>query len=193
MTRTSEPREISKGERLEWTKTIAGFPATEWTLVYRFRSSVGPGVDVTAAADGNSHVAVIDAAESAKLSVGRYRWQAWVIEIADSTNTFKLGDGVIDVRQGFAAGNVAILDDRSSAKKIVDAIEAAMINTASREQLEYEIETPAGRRRVKFMSRKEQLDALKYWKGIVARELAAERVRNGGSFGRPVQVRFRDA
>lgn len=193
MNRTTEPREISQGERIEWTKTVAGFPADEYTLSYRFRGQVGPGINVTATANGTSHVAVITAEDSLKLSIGKYRWQAWATEIADATNTFKLGDGTLDVHVGFVADQTGILDTRSTAKKIVDTLEAALINKASGDLLEYEIETPAGRRKMKYMSRKEQLDALKYWKTIVARELAAERMRNGGPYAKPVTVRFRDA
>ena len=192
-TRTTEPTRVTQGEQIDWTRRFCDYPATEWTLEYRFRSAAGTGLDVEATADGSDHNVVIAADQSDNFTVtGRHRWQAWVTEIADATNTFVVGEGVVDVRAGFVSGTATAVDERSTAKKIVDALEAALLNSASREQLEYEISTPAGTRRVKFMSRKEQTDLLQYYKGIVARELAAERVRNGGRFGKSVLVNVRE-
>ena len=191
MARTTEPTEIRRGERLEWTKSYSDYSAADYDLEYRFR---GPGVaiDVTATADGTAFDAAITAAQSETLSVGKYQWQAWLTEQAVPTNTFIAGEGVITVRRGFATGETTDIDLRSTAKQIVDALEAALLGSAGREQMEYEIETPVGRRKIRYMSRSEQMSFLKYYKTIVAKENAAERIRNGGKFGKSIVFNVRE-
>lgn len=190
--RTTEPTQIIKGERLEWTKTLPDYPASAWSLEYRFRGA-GTGIDVNATADGDDFLCEITKTDSAGFgTAGKYRWQAWVTETADSNNTFVVGEGIVTVRAGFDTSSQAAVDLRSTAKQILDAIDATLLNTATSDQLEYEIETPAGRRKVKKMSRNELLDLRKVYAGIVARENAAERVRNGGKFAQTVYVNVRE-
>lgn len=191
--RTIEPTTIVKGERIEWTKSFDDYSAALYTLEYRFRGP-GTGIDVNATADGRDFNCVIAKTVSDDFTVvGKYRWQAWLTEIADSGNTFVVGEGIVTVKAGFDTASQVAVELRSTAKQIVDALEAALIGTASREQMEYEISTPAGSRRVRYMSRKEQTELLEYYKKIVARENAAERVRNGGRFGTQVKVRMRES
>lgn len=190
--REIEPTVIVKGERIEWKKSFDDYSAAEYSLEYRFRGA-GIGIDVNATADGRDFVCVIPKTLSDDFSTpGKYRWQAWLTKIADSENTFVVGEGIVTVKAGFDTSSPAAVELRSTAKQIVDALEAALLSSASREQMEYEIETPAGRRRVKYMSRTEQREWLQYYKKIVARENAAERVRNGGKFGTQVKIRMRE-
>lgn len=188
MSRTTEPREIIKGERIEWTRDLADYPASLWTLKYRFRNT-GTGVNVTCTADGDTHVAVMEASASDDFTVlGKVEWQAWIEEIADATNTFVVDQGEAVIKAGFVDSTAAV-DTRSTAKKIVDAIDAAMLVSAGSDVIEYEIETPAGRRRVK-KSRDAAMAERKYYAAIVSRENHAARVRNGGPFAKPVRVRM---
>lgn len=190
--RTIEPSRIAKGERIAWTRTFTDAPASEYTVEYRFRGS-GTGVNVTATADGDAHVAEITAAASATFgSTGKHRWQAWATEIGNAANTFIVASGILIVDAGFATGSTAAVDVRSTAKQILDAIDAAMLSAATSTQLEVEVTTPAGSRRIKNMSRKELIDSREYYAKIVARENAAERVRNGGKFGTQVVVNVRE-
>lgn len=190
--RTIEPSRIAKGERVEWTRTFADAPASLYTIEYRFRGG-GTGINVTATADGDAHVAAITASASATFgTTGKYRWQAWATEIADATNTFVVASGILIVDPGFAAGSTAAVDVRSTAKQILDAIDAAMLSAATSTQLEVEVSTPAGSRRIKNMSRKELIDSRQYYAKIVATENAAERTRNGGKFGTQVVVNVRE-
>ena len=189
MSRTTEPTEIMQGERIAWTKALGDYPADEWTLEYRIRG-VGPGVDVECTADGTVHEAEITAAASTLFSIGEYRWQAWITEQADTDNTFAAGAGIMQVRRGFVDGETGDIDMRSPAKIALDAIDAALANAATSDQMEYEISTPAGSRRIKRMSRSELIDLRNYYAAIVARENHAERVRNGGPWAKPVKARM---
>lgn len=184
--RTTEPRSIIAGERVIWTRTFEDYPATEYSLEYRFR---GPstGFNVTATADGDAFDAAITAAQSATLTAGEtYQWQAWLTEIGVSTNTWVIDSGSIKVDRGFATGTTASVDLRSDARITLDAIEATIQQKATADQLEYEITTPAGSRRLKRLSMTELLAARKEYAAIVARENAAKRAKETGKFGRKV-------
>lgn len=190
--RTTEPRAVIKGERIEWTKTFPDYSAADYSLEYRIRGN-GTGFNVTGAANGADFDCAITAAQSATMTAGEiYQWQAWITETADSTNTWVEAAGTIEVKPGFVTGTATAVDLRSDAKIILDAINATILNKATNDQLEYEIATPAGSRKLKRMSLKELTDARKIFAEIVARERAAERVRRGGKFGRRVLGRLRE-
>lgn len=188
--RQTEPTIIRKGESVEWERSFSAYPPDEWTLQYRFRGS-GPGFDVTATTGPSTgFTAAITPTHSALPDIGKYEWQAWATNIADTSITRMIGAGYVEIRRGFAAGDTGNIDLRSTAKQIVDALEAALLGNASSSQMEYEISTPAGSRRVKYMSRKEQTDLLAYYKKVVRRENAADAMRNGEKWGTKVKVRM---
>lgn len=185
------PQRITQGERSEWTQEFEDYPSNEYSLEYRFRGP-GPGINVTATAGtGSGFAAAITAAQSMTLSVGEYGWQAWLTEIADATNTFPIAEGTCYVDRGFASEATVTHELRTPAKIALDAIDAALANAATSDQMEYEIETPAGRRRVKRMSREELVSLRKHYAGIVANERLATRVRAGKPFAKAVKVRMR--
>jgi hypothetical protein len=188
MSRTSEPTVITQGEQIAWTRSFKEHHADLWTLEYRFRGS-GTGFNVDATANGQSFDAEITATQSLAMSPGRYQWQAWVTNIAASSDTEMIFEGEIDVRRGFATGETGTVDLRSKAKQIVDALDAALLVAGSDAVVEYEISTPAGTHRVR-KSRTEALEQRKYYAAIVSREIRAERVRKGGKFAKAVKVSF---
>ncbi len=176
--RTTEPTEITQGEASEWKRSFGGFPATAWTLQYRFRGP-GPGADVAGVADGSGFTAALTAAETALFSTGGYKWQAWVTEIADATNKEMIAEGRLNVEKGFASGDTGDIDLRTDAKIMLDTIDAALLAFATSDIQSYDITTPAGSRRV-IRSDKSQLTAQrKYWAGIVTNEIAREDAKNG--------------
>jgi hypothetical protein len=177
-TRTTEPNEITQGERIEWTKTLSGYPATEYTLQYRIRG-VGPGVDITATADGDAHNAVITTAQSVLFAVGTYHWQQWVTEIADADNVIQLSSGTLNVLRGFVESETGNIDLRSPAKIMLDSINAALYAFSTSDVQEYEITTPAGSRRVKRSDKSQLLEMRREWATIVTNEIARERAKNG--------------
>lgn len=194
--RTTEPNTIRQGERIEWTRAISNYSAEDYDLEYRFRSNVGPGADVVATADETGFIAVLTAAQSALMSPGSYEWQAWLTEQADATNTFQVDAGRSNVELGFVSGSTGNVETRSVARQHVDALQAALLAPATGQPLEYEITTPAGSRRVKYeagYTREEQLNWLKYWKKIVAREIAIARYQAGKGYGRGIQFNVRES
>ncbi len=190
--RTIEPTQITTREEIHWTRTYADYPATLWTLQYRFR---GPGIGFNAAAtaDGDDFDIVVPAATTDNVTVaGWFTWQAWLTEIADSTNKILIGQGRTRIVVGFDPDHLGAVETRSANEVILDAIKAAISGQASEKVLEYEITTPAGSRKVKRMSMKELLDAQTYYAKLVAGERSRERIRNGGSLMTGFAVRFYD-
>jgi hypothetical protein len=186
--RTTEPTTIVKGERIEWTKSYCDFSAEEYTLEYRYRGP-GGGINVTATADGSDFNAVVAADVSDNFTAtGKHRWQAWLTEIADTDNTFVVGEGTVEVKEGFTSASLAAVELRTPEKIALDAINAALANAATSDQLEYEISTPAGSRRIKRMSRTELIELQKHYSAIVSRQNLQEKLKNGGKFGTPVKA-----
>lgn len=189
--RTIEPTTITQGEQIEWTRSISGYPADEWTLDYRFRGD-GPGADVAAVADGRSFSATLTAAASLIMAVGTYRWQAWVTEIADANNKIHVASGVVSVERGFVSGETGDIDLRTPARIALDSIDAAMTAFATSDVQEYEVTTPAGGRRVKRSARQDLLNLRKHYATIVSMEQTRERLRNGGKLMQNIGIVVRE-
>lgn len=186
--RQIEPTIIRKGESIVWERGFCDHPSDEWTLQYRFRGG-GPGFDVNATAGpGTSFTATISAVQSALPEPGKYQWQAWATNIADMTIKEVVAAGFVNVKPGFVEGETGDIDLRTPEKIALDAINAALRNAATSDQLEYEVSTPAGSRRVKRMSRAELINLQKHFAAIVSRQNHAEGMRNGAKFAKPVKV-----
>lgn len=176
-TRITEPTSVTQGEQIEWTRGFCDYPASEWTLQYRFR---GPdtGFNIAATADGDDFNAVLTAANSAASDAGQWKWQAWATNIADTSIVLMIGSGDTEIRRGFPS-STAEIDLRTPAKIMLDTLDAALLASGSADVVEYEITTPAGGRRVKRESRSTVLEQRKYWATIVTNEFAREAARNG--------------
>lgn len=187
--RIIEPTRITQGEEIEWTRSFADFPASLYTVAYRFRGP-GYGFDVAATADSDDHHAELESAQSLAAKIGRWQWQAWATEIADSDHVQMITSGFTQILQGYASGTTAAIELRTPAKITLDALNAAIADKATADQLEYEISTPTGSRRIKRMMMSDLLSARKTYAAIVANENAREKIRNGGNLGTKIDVRF---
>lgn len=186
------PSQVTQGERVEWSKSYSDYSATLYTLVYRFRGP-GVGVNITATADDDDFEAEITAAQSAALTTpGDYGWQAWMTEIADSTNTFQVDSGTLTVKKGFTTADVSVVDLRSSAQIALDTIDAGLLAFATSDVMEYEIETPAGRRRVKRSDKASMMSMRKYYAVQVSVERTKRRVQNGGKLMQNIGIVVRE-
>lgn len=170
-TPTTEPRTFRQGELVEWTRSLANFPASAWTLIYTFRSPTH-AFTVTATADGDTHAAAITAAISADIPAGDYTWQA----VAN--------DGVLDFKQVDAgnltvAKDLALADDgfetRTFAKRMLDAIEARIEGTADRDDISYSTEGLS----VSRYSPEQLEERRRHYRAIVVQEERALAAANG--------------
>lgn len=179
---TTEPAAVTAGDTLLWSIMLAEFPASEgWTLKYRLINSAGK-IDITAGASGDTYVVAVPAATSAAYVAGTYDWQRTVEKGAER---FTTGTGRIIIAPNLAAQSAGY-DTRSAARKILEAIEAALLGRASRTDLEYEMDG----RRLKSMTHAELIAARSRMQAEVSREDAAARISAGLSPRRKLLTRF---
>lgn len=183
-----EPREITAGETPRWRKTLRDFPASEgWALNYYFRGpSAGFGVACTA--DGDDFVAAVADGDTDALPPGTYYWQAWATKGAEE---YQVASGSARVVMGyqFVTANTPV-DERSTVKKILDAIDALVRGKATRDQQEYRIGTGDSMRMLQRIPPSELIQLRREYARLYAAERRAARVRRGGTLFSTVKVRF---
>jgi hypothetical protein len=177
---TREPRSFIAGETLEWSKSFDDYPADEWTLKYSLR---GPGTapaDITATADGEDFLVDVSSTYTAALTPGTWRMVGWVEK--GSEKHFVYDREVIVVAAPATSGT---LDARSTAKQIVDAIDAYMLAgpAASNAVKRYRIAD----RELERYDAAQLKDLRTYYWNIYVRE---ERSKRGGSSMRNINCGF---
>lgn len=182
MVATTEPTQFYKGDSVSWRKSLADYPASEWTLTYYIRGAVR--LDVACAADGDTHVATISPANSDTLTAGTYWWQA----IATKSGEVKtVGNGQIEVLASLQDITSGTHDGRSHVKKVLDALEAVLENKATLDQTSYSIQG----RSLSRMSPEELLKWYDRYKKLYADEQRAEQMANGiQAKSSKIKVRF---
>lgn len=142
----TEPAKIRAGDTITWRRMLAGYPASQgWTLYYRGINSAAK-FDITAAADGDSHLVSVAKTVSDDYVAGDYILLSWV---ASATERVTLPQGRITVLPDLAAVSAAGYDARSHAKKMLDAIDAALLGLSSGERLAV-VEADAASHRIKY-------------------------------------------
>lgn len=180
---TTEPASLNVGDTWKWTKTLADYPASSWTLTYNFKSSAG-GFLVTATADGDDHSVTVPYSTTAGYTDGFY---SWVATVTGGGERYVVDSGTCTLNPDYRAGTAtAAYDGRSHARIVLDAIEAVIEGRATVDQQEYEI---AGRR-LKRMAIADLLKFRQHYKAEVAGEAAAEAIKNGTGTGRRIQFRL---
>ena len=179
----SVPASVRAGDSVSWRISLADYPASDgWVLAYRLINATAK-IDIAASSDGADHLVAEAAADTDGWAAGTY---AWVAAVTKGANRYTVGSGSIEILPDLAAVAAAGYDTRSTATKLLAAIEAVLENRATRADLEYEI---AGRR-IKFMPLPDLLAARDKLKREVAAEIQAQRVAAGLPAGNRVLVRF---
>ena len=179
----TEPTEIYPGDTLKWNRQDLSdkYPATAWTLTYYFRGPDGK-FDITATED-NSFFAISvlpDVTETYK--AGDYIWTA---KVSDGTDVYTVDTGLCIVNTDIATKGTGY-DPRSHVKKTLDALEAALLKKASKDQLETQVDGIA----IKRMTPEQLREWRKEYKNEYIKELERESLKNGKKTGRRILVRF---
>lgn len=177
---------IIAADTLQFTTSIADYPASDgWTLKFRLipRTS-GDAIEITAAAaddDPDAYEVSVSAATTAGWVPGDYSWAAWVEKDVEKFTV----DGWVSHDQRYRGGasiaikpdprTVAAFDNRSHARKVLDAIEAVIENRATLDQEEYTING----RSLKRTPLDDLVGLRRRYQNEVATEDAAERVAQG--------------
>lgn len=187
-----EPKTIVIGEKLHWKRSLPDYPATLYTIEYRYRGNTGDGFNVTASADGSDYEIEVAGSVTAGLTAETYSWQAWLTEIADTDNSFLADKGTVEVETGFTTGSTAAVDQRTQAETILAAIRAVIASKATEDQLSYRIQSGNGERELKKMTWTELISAEKHYQNIVAREKRNRRLSEGGPLMKSYPIRMRN-
>jgi hypothetical protein len=134
---TVEPQRLRAGDTWQWRREdLAGdYPAAAWTLRYSLKNP-DDHVELAAAADGAMFAITVDIATTKSAKPGAYRMVGYV-ENAGVTQRFPVYEGSVEILPAYA--NAGVVDDRSHARKVLEAIEAVIENRATKDQEEYSI------------------------------------------------------
>lgn len=165
-----EPARFVAGDTVTWKRTDLAndYPVAGWALSYVFRLE-GATTDfaVSTTESGDDYVAEIDAATSAGIPAGTYRWAALMTRTADGGRV-TIGTGVCVVEPDPNSD----IDPRSHAAKVLAAIESLIEGRATADVSSYSI---AGRSLTKMT-----LDELMRWRSVYRNEVRQERARAEG-------------
>jgi len=133
----SEPRELVAGAVWAWKRSdiTAAYPTATYTLKYRLslQTSAGASTEIEAGKTGSEHVVEEDIATTGAYTPGEYQWQGDVERDSDNEQVI-VGGGYFTVLADLASG-----DTRSLNYKILSAVQATILGTASREESSYSI------------------------------------------------------
>ncbi|MBV5305572.1 MAG: hypothetical protein J0652_02640 [Desulfobulbaceae bacterium] len=177
---TIEPVEVTAGDSLTWSISLADYPASDgWVLSYVLLSSSAK-IAFSSAASGSSHLVTVTAAESALWAADTYDWQSYVTNAAERHT---VASGRTIVRANFASST----PKKSTARLILAAINAALLGTGTLTQRMLEING----KRIERHSPAELLAMRTRLMHEVAAEEAAARIAAGLDSGNTLLVRFR--
>ena len=161
---THEPTRATANDTLTWQRALCHYPPADgWVLTYSLR---GPAsLNITADASEPEFQVTAKAPSIA----GDYFLQGYVT-LGDQRFTIYTGTLTLTPDLSAVTGSGSY-DGRSPVKKILDAIDAAIANRASRTEQEYEIDFGGTRRRLKSVPIEDLLKArgtyaLKYWREL---------------------------
>lgn len=188
---TDEPAQLRAGDTWQWRReNLSDYPATDWTLTYRFKNASG-GFEIVATADGSFFAIDVPATTTEDYAAGDYSWQAQVSNVGTGEK-YTVENGDLTVLANFFSGTATdAYDDRSHARKCLDAINAQLEGRATSDQREYEIQlADRSLRRVARASITQLIQARQYYEGLVAAEEAKKRAEAGLPDRRRTYVRF---
>lgn len=159
MTANTEPREFYIGDSVAWTKTLADYPASVWTLTYSFRRG-GSLVTVEATASGDDHSVAMTPADSSEFTPGTWDWSA---AVSDGSDRYTIGQGMISARADLSDSKV---DARSFYQRALEAIEEVIEGKAEHDLAQFGVRSRSGTR----LSWDELLAARRYFQDKVLEE-----------------------
>lgn len=187
----SIPANITAGDSANWTD--APFSAADgskldsgkYALSYELRGT-GTPVTLHAVASGQGWNTALSTTVSAALTAGVWFWAAILTATGERVTVAR---GEISVAQDISAVTSAAFDGRSDAEKALSDAKSALANLTSsgKKTKKYTI----GTRQAEYYTAAELIQAISYWRIIVANERAARAVSDGLGNPRNLLVRFK--
>lgn len=183
---TYEPKVLIAGDTWKWKRTDLGidYPSSEWTLSYEGRGASTGTISITSGRDGTSedYLVNVSATTTASYVVGQYTWSAFVTK---SSERYQIRSGFWEVKENLATASAGF-DNRSFARKTLEAIELLLTGRASNAVERYRI----GDRELIKIPMEELLTIRDKYRAEVNREDNAERVKKGLPSRHLIQTRF---
>lgn len=130
---TFVPDQISAGITFSFTVQCRDYPAPDWSVTLHLR---GPSsIDLTASADGESHVIESSASTTSGWAPGQY-WYS--LRAAKGGDVKALEHGQLTIIQDLAGADAGF-DGRHHVEKVLEAIEAVIEGRAGKDQDSYRI------------------------------------------------------
>jgi len=182
---TSEPLSFYSGDSITWQISNSDYKASDgWTLKYDLRKSGVAVLTLTSTASGDDHLISVSAATTAGYTAGEYEWRSYV---TSGSEKYTIATGIIEILANTTAV-ASSYDWRSTAKKVVDALETALEGTASASDLTI-ISQSCGD--LSITRKSDIYGELQKWKTIYENEKAKQDIANGrGSKRNSVYMRF---
>ncbi len=166
---TLEPATVIAGDTIQWTRSLPDYRAGDgWSLAYTLINAAGK-ITIAASVKDDDFFVNVPAATSANYAPGDYAWRA---QVSRAGQVFTVASGRMTVSPSFSG---AALDDRSAARRMLDAVEAVLENRAGSDVAEYEING----RQLKYLSIPDLLKLRDRLRFDVQRELAAQAAAQG--------------
>lgn len=174
---------FTAGDTFDQSDSISGFPSTSgWTLYHRLSPTAAAGTGIlltsTGQADG-SHRTYVAPGTTAAWATGGYSYSRY---ISNGTNRSTLGTGVLTVLADPATATSGV-DNRSHARKVLDALNATIEGRATHDMAQYMIQG----RQVTLLGP----DALIKWRGYYQALVNGEEIKSGQRAAPGLRVRFR--
>jgi len=179
----NEPGKIAAGDSLDWNRSLPDYPASDgWTLHYALFNATAV-YSITSAADGDNHAVSVDSATTATWASGRYDWTAYVTHTDGRKRS--LFAGTIIITPDLTAGPY---DGRSHARKMLDAIEAALEGRATADEMDL-IKGQFGERAIERKSAELIVARDRYRREVKSEETAAA-LERGERPQNKIKIRF---
>jgi hypothetical protein len=187
----AEPTTFMAGESLEWDRTEGDYSTVDgWSLKY-YAWNTTKNFTIAATGVGTLHSVAVTAATTGAYTAGTYSWKLFA-EKGTPTVTDRVqldsGQWVVSTNVSGLAGTG--VDDRSTVKKTLDALEATILGKASTDQLQMSVQDGAGSMQVQRMDWEQLTAARNRYVVLYAQELQQARIDRGESSGRKIVVKF---
>lgn len=178
-TPTVTPTVLTAGLTWQWDKDYPDFPRPTWSAT-AYLENASDKITVTSAANATAQRFSATAAVTAAYKVGRYRLR---VLVTDGSSTYEAESGWLDVESNPASA--ATVDQRSWAKRTLDAIEAFLEGNATTAQQSMSI---AGRSISRW-----SLAELTQFRNELRGEVRGEEQGSDSGLGRDIRVRLNRA
>lgn len=134
---TVEPTEVVAGNTIQWkiAEDDDYAIADGWVLSYAFVNA-NHQFEINCSDNGdNYHLASIDAATSADIPAGKYKWQSYITKAAER---YPVDDGDLEVHTNFATVDGGF-DARTFWQTVLDNVEAVIEGRATKDQSSYTV------------------------------------------------------